>query len=1049
VIGSSVIRRYFSIEDANNAIVIREESNVIKAYFRFGSATLYTITGSAAPTLNTWQHIALVRNSTTFTLYKNGTSIGTQTNAGSITASSIVPTIGGTNTTERMTGYIDEFRFTKTAEWTTTFTPPVTAYTATDTTTYLQAAADTAFNLTSDFTIESWVNFTVLPTSGIYAGVITKNWDQPDGNNNFFFGITNQAGVYLVQLYYGTINGQTTAVAQQAFHTLPLNSWVHLAAVKYSGIITIYANGAGGTQLSAPAFFETTAPINIGVANPGGGYNWLVQGAYLDDMKVTAAARYTSDFGMYNTVALPYDPYFNNVTLMLHGEGVLNGTVFTDSSPTIKTVTYSGTPYTTTSQYKYGGSSIYFNGASSYLSIANNAGFTFGSGDFTVELFIKVNATTGSPQQVLGVWHNVLGWAWQINMDVNRYIAFTCNTNISVAATAPLTSYGVWYHIAAVRSSGSIMLFLDGVLQSTTALAASVTASTSPLVIGSVAGPTTWYFNGWMDEIRITKGTARYTSNFVPPTGAFIDAGPPDTVDPYFSSVSLLLHADGSEGSSTFTDSSATPKVVTQRPSALGLGTGVSVSGVYARDMIFANGKFVAVRSGAAYVSTNGTTWTWYAHGLFGANEAYGVAYGAGVYVTLGGNTALAGTSPDGAVWTGRTLPVSAGWTKVAYGNGTFLAVSSSTIGATSANGIDWVQHNVPVAFTGIEFGNGIFVGAPISGRTVYTSTDGINWSTRSNVLGTEFSTQYVVRVVYGGGRFVLATRYASGTTSYTASSADGVLWVTSALPYYQYWDSLTYAGEFWIAATYASTVTAISYNGGIYWHPGPALHAVGGAWYCGAYGNGVAVIGNLNASYYEVFPVQTTRSTISNSIGRFNRSAITLKGFNDGLTVTPSTAFNFGSNNFTIEFFARAVVLSGRLIVLFQKNWDDIALTYNWLIGINQSGFYFYCSTDGTGATTVNAAKSATIATNVWMHYAVVRNGNAITCYIDGVGGTALTFAGSIFGDSTNLIIGTDATTLWGGNDMANAYLDEIRITNAARYTANFTPPTAPGPNA
>jgi hypothetical protein len=728
---------------------------------------------------------------------------------------------------------------------------------------------------------------------------------------------------------------------------------------------------------------------------------------------------------------------------------VLNGTVFLDSSPTIKTVTPTGTTLTTTAQYKYGSSSIQFNGGNSYQSIANNAGFTFGSGDFTVELFIRVSASTGSPQQILGVWHNSLGWAWQINVDTNRYVLFTCNTNISAASAAPI-SYGVWYHIAAVRSSGSIMLFIDGVLQSTTAFTASVTASTSPLVIGSVSGPITWFYAGWMDEIRITKGVARYTSSFVPPTGAFIDAGPPDTVDPYFSSVSLLLHADGSEGSSTFTDSSAIPKVVTQRPSALGLGTGVSVSGVAARDMIFANGKFVAVRSGGAYVSTNGTTWIGYTIGQFGANEAYGLAYGAGVYVTVSGGSAQAATSPDGAVWTARTLPVSGGWQKVVYGNGTFLAITTYQ-GATSTDGITWVQHNIPAAGTiGLEFGNGIFVLAPGYGRTVYTSLDGINWTTRTNVLSAEFgnTTQYIMRIVYGGGKFVLATRGMTGTISYTASSADGITWVTSTMPYWLYWDSLTYAGEFWIAATYSSTVTAISYDGTT-WHPGPALHSVGGAWYCGAYGNGVAVIGNLNVSYYEVFPVQATRSTISNSTGRFNRTSIAVKGFNDGLTVSPYTSFDFGSSNFTIELFAKLNTIrsTGQWVPLIHKSWNDVTRGYAWWLGVSASGASFYYTSSGEIATMANAYTASSILANVWIHYAVVRNGNSITIYVNGVGGTPTTFAGSIYANSSDLMIGMDPNS--STNDLPNAYLDEIRITNAARYTANFNPPTAPGPNA
>lgn len=123
-VGGSTIRRHFSMEEASNALVVREDANIIRPFFRFGSTTAVFLDCSVNFTANVWQHIALVRNGNVFTLYKDGVSVGTITNSGTITLTTANLNIN--NASESYSGYIDDLRFTLgVARYTAAFTPPL------------------------------------------------------------------------------------------------------------------------------------------------------------------------------------------------------------------------------------------------------------------------------------------------------------------------------------------------------------------------------------------------------------------------------------------------------------------------------------------------------------------------------------------------------------------------------------------------------------------------------------------------------------------------------------------------------------------------------------------------------------------------------------------------------------------------------------------------------------------------------------------------------------------------------------------------------------
>lgn len=217
-------------------------------------------------------------------------------------------------------------------------------------------------------------------------------------------------------------------------------------------------------------------------------------------------------------VASPTDPDYLSVVLLLHMDGANDGTTFTDNSSNPKMPTVFGNAKTVTTQYKFSPASAFFDGNGDYLSYATNSNFLFGTTNFTMEgwiyfvsnpsgvLFAIINSSGGSTGGVL-CYVSAAGTLRLYGPSVSGNVATTFNNN-------------TWYHIAVTRSSNTWTLWKNGVSQgSMTDAAACNTSTTMPLCIGGYGGGA--YLNGYIDDIRITKGLARYTSNFTPPTTAF------------------------------------------------------------------------------------------------------------------------------------------------------------------------------------------------------------------------------------------------------------------------------------------------------------------------------------------------------------------------------------------------------------------------------------------------------------------------------------------------------------------------------------------------
>jgi len=220
----------------------------------------------------------------------------------------------------------------------------------------------------------------------------------------------------------------------------------------------------------------------------------------------------------------PVDPQFGSVSLLLHGDGTNGSTTITDSSFNALTLTRGGSPppVISTAQSKFGGASIFLNGSGviSYLDIPASSLFSFPS-DFTFECWIYVlTQSSGFGSTVIetaGNFTNGLvlrgdsaqtGWSWAVGGSFISGGSLTLN---------------VWNHLAVTRSGSTVRVFKDGVQQgtATNAITINPTAGVSRIGEGIAAGAR--QLNGYIDDLRITKGVARYTANFTPPTAPFPD----------------------------------------------------------------------------------------------------------------------------------------------------------------------------------------------------------------------------------------------------------------------------------------------------------------------------------------------------------------------------------------------------------------------------------------------------------------------------------------------------------------------------------------------
>lgn len=191
-------------------------------------------------------------------------------------------------------------------------------------------------------------------------------------------------------------------------------------------------------------------------------------------------------------------------------------------------MTASGNAQIDTAQSVFGGASGLFDGNQDFVYSADHADWDFGTSPFTIDFRIRFNTATGSRMFVThgGTGIDVVdvtGWAFFLNGGTSIWFRYHDGgaTNFSASWTP---SANTWYHIALTRdSSNDMRLFVDGTQVGTTqSFGANIANGTDQLRVGIAnSSDDGGDFDGWMDELRIVKGEAVWTSNFTPPSGEY------------------------------------------------------------------------------------------------------------------------------------------------------------------------------------------------------------------------------------------------------------------------------------------------------------------------------------------------------------------------------------------------------------------------------------------------------------------------------------------------------------------------------------------------
>jgi hypothetical protein len=367
----------------------------------------------------------------------------------------------------------------------------------------LSSPANTAIDLsTADFTTECWV----YPTSFSITRAIFVYQNADSSNTNYGYWLyVKTTGVVRFENFSGS-----SQVGFDSTIAMNLNTWNHIAVTRTGTSATTYVNGVGTSgTVSATFNAPSGAILNIGdnfgatfgSSNPYAGY--------ITDLRIVKGTRvYTSNF---TPPTAPLTAITNTSLLLSYtNAGILDNAMMNN----LETV---GNAQISTSVKKYGTGSMAFDGTGDQIYSIANQSTAFGTGDFTIEFWVY--GLSGAARQdwfdlFNGTTANRIQILW-----VSSQIAYYQNNTFVTGGGTYTTS--TWYHIALTRASGSNRLFVNGTQVGTTATN-TTNFSGNALYLGkSSSGGTD--FNGYIDDLRITNGVARYTANFTAPTSQLQD----------------------------------------------------------------------------------------------------------------------------------------------------------------------------------------------------------------------------------------------------------------------------------------------------------------------------------------------------------------------------------------------------------------------------------------------------------------------------------------------------------------------------------------------
>jgi hypothetical protein len=563
--------------DASNIITYNTNTFPTRWFWdaQISSGTLYlrlytesnstVFNGSTIPyTLGTWVHLAVVNNNTanTCTFYVNGVAAGTRAKV-SLTAASTLNLLCNSSSVSAATPfYVSNFRIVNGAAlYSSNFTPstsPLTAVSGTALLTfqsnrfvdnsgsnltltpystnqiqrfspfnptapyaagtdggsgyfdgsgdYVTMADNTALNLASgDFTIECWFYQTVSGASG-------PLWHRFNGNyatqGDFQYALyTNSDNTVTVRPYSGSVTDYTINVG-----SFVPNTWNHVALVRTGNTFYGYLNGvrAATTQTISGSLNNGTWLTYLGASLSSTLGNSFFTG-YVCGARITkGGALYTG-----STFTLPTAPFTTTVSagtvsalLNFTNAGIIDNAEMNN----LETV---GNAQISTAQSKFGGASMAFDGTGDYLQSPSSPQFSF-DGDITIEAWIYPSVLSGSTAYAICGTHSGVndGKTEFYVYGTGRIAVGRVGVN-EIASATGIISTGTWYHVAAVRNGSTTTVYVNGasVASGTTAV---WSTGASPIYVAYFNPSNGANWNGYIDDFRITKGYARYTSTFTP-----------------------------------------------------------------------------------------------------------------------------------------------------------------------------------------------------------------------------------------------------------------------------------------------------------------------------------------------------------------------------------------------------------------------------------------------------------------------------------------------------------------------------------------------------
>lgn len=264
---------------------------------------------------------------------------------------------------------------------------------------------------------------------------------------------------------------------------------------------------------------QTPASINV-VYNNDGSFGKRFGSSTMN----TTVLEGTAGYGMYDFGVLDVGGNDSNAKLLLHCNGADGSSTFTDSSTRNYTVTASGGAQIDTAQSKFGGASGLFDGINDYIFVPDNDDWAFGSNDWTIDFRMRINALQAC--SLFGQGSEPGYGAARMDVSAGGQVALYISSNGTswALSNTTVTTLGTatWYHIAWVRNTTNLTFYVDGassLIQNMSGI--TVWNAPTPFFIGASyqsASNATIFYNGWIDEFRVSPGKARWTANFTSPT---------------------------------------------------------------------------------------------------------------------------------------------------------------------------------------------------------------------------------------------------------------------------------------------------------------------------------------------------------------------------------------------------------------------------------------------------------------------------------------------------------------------------------------------------